>query len=642
MGSSDRSRSDKRRLEEGNGTYAPSNGSHDDTTAHLDKKPKVSSPRDRDRHRDKDRHRSSKDRRDRDHDKDRDRYRDKDRHRNSKDKDRRDRDRDRDRREKEKGKENDTDKGKEKEKTEEGIKMELEEKKEQEAKKKEEEEREEQERLEEEMRKRRERVEAWRREREEQTRKKKEEEDATAAAAAVEASKKWSLDDDEEDEEETATKGDVTATTKEEEGKMQVEEEERDPLDAFMVGIEETVKKLHNIETSVISTSNSRGTGQTIIVRKSISSSTSGESRANTLASSKFDSDGDEDEDEGMAVEDDDHLYVSSSFSSSDSSFSFSPLRKDKIDIEITNRQPKWKRKKALALVDHSKVNYTPFRKNFYIEVPEIARMSEEEVTNYRKGLDDIKVRGRNCPKPIKSFSQAGLSNKLLDVLKKKKFERPTPIQTQAIPAAMSGRDVIGIAKTGSGKTLSFLLPMLRHILDQPPLNSGDGPVGVVMAPTRELAMQIGADIKPFAKACGLRCVCVYGGSGVANQIGDLKRGAEIVVCTPGRMIDMLCSNSGRVVNLRRTTFVVLDEADRMFDMGFEPQIMRIVDNVRPDRQTVMFSATFPKVVCPSPFLLFPFTRVSPSSAFPFSLFLFVVQTDANLGFRSRLPLERS
>lgn len=107
--------------------------------------------------------------------------------------------------------------------------------------------------------------------------------------------------------------------------------------------------------------------------------------------------------------------------------------------------------------------------------------------------------------------------------------------------------------------------------------------------------MQIGKDIRKFSKSLGLRAVCVYGGTGISEQIAELKRGAEIIVCTPGRMIDMLAANSGRVTNLRRVTYVVLDEADRMFDMGFEPQVLRIIDNVRPDRQTVMFSATFPR-----------------------------------------------
>lgn len=159
----------------------------------------------------------------------------------------------------------------------------------------------------------------------------------------------------------------------------------------------------------------------------------------------------------------------------------------------------------------------------------------------------------------------------------------------------MSGRDLIGIAKTGSGKTLAFLLPMFRHILDQPPLEETDGPIAVIMTPTRELCMQIGKDIKKFTKSLNLHAVCVYGGTGISEQIAELKRGAEIIVCTPGRMIDMLAANGGKVTNLRRVTYIVLDEADRMFDMGFEPQVMRIIDNVRPDRQTVMFSATFPR-----------------------------------------------
>jgi ATP-dependent RNA helicase DDX46/PRP5 len=204
-------------------------------------------------------------------------------------------------------------------------------------------------------------------------------------------------------------------------------------------------------------------------------------------------------------------------------------------------------------------------------------------------------VAGKGCPKPIKTWAQCGVSTKELNILKKLGFEKPTPIQVQAIPAIMSGRDLIGIAKTGSGKTLAFLLPMFRHILDQPPLEETDGPISIIMTPTRELCMQIGKDIKKFTKSLGLHAVCVYGGTGISEQIAELKRGAEIIVCTPGRMIDMLAANGGKVTNLRRVTYIVLDEADRMFDMGFEPQVMRIIDNVRPDRQTVMFSATFPR-----------------------------------------------
>ena len=117
------------------------------------------------------------------------------------------------------------------------------------------------------------------------------------------------------------------------------------------------------------------------------------------------------------------------------------------------------------------------------------------------------------------------------------------------------------------------------------------------MAPARELAVQIYNEAKKFTKSLGLRCAAIYGGAGVAEQIADLKRGAHIVVCTPGRMIDILTMQAGKLVSLSRVTMVVMDEADRMFDMGFEPQIRMIIQNVRPDRQTVLFSATFPKQV---------------------------------------------
>uniref|UniRef100_T1P965 Probable ATP-dependent RNA helicase DDX46 n=1 Tax=Musca domestica TaxID=7370 RepID=T1P965_MUSDO len=264
-------------------------------------------------------------------------------------------------------------------------------------------------------------------------------------------------------------------------------------------------------------------------------------------------------------------------------------------DIKDTAASLANKHRKDLPKIDHSGVEYASFRKNFYVEVPELARMTQQEVEKYRADLEGVQVKGKGCPKPIKTWAHCGVSKKEMDILRKLGFDKPTPIQCQAIPAIMSGRDLIGIAKTGSGKTLAFILPMFRHILDQPELEDGDGPISIIMAPTRELCMQIGKDIRKFSKSLNLRVVCVYGGTGMFEQIAELKRGAEIIVCTPGRMIDMLAANSGRVTNLRRVTYIVLDEADRMFDMGFEPQVMRIIDNVRPDRQTVMFSATFPR-----------------------------------------------
>ncbi|KAL9035466.1 MAG: hypothetical protein Q9214_006569, partial [Letrouitia sp. 1 TL-2023] len=253
------------------------------------------------------------------------------------------------------------------------------------------------------------------------------------------------------------------------------------------------------------------------------------------------------------------------------------------------------KKKKDMPTVDHAKVKYQPFRKNFYLEPSELSEMTEGEVAELRLELDGIKIRGLNAPKPVQKWSQCGLGAQTLDVIQKLGYEKPSSIQSQAIPSIMSGRDVIGVAKTGSGKTIAFLLPMFRHIKDQRPLDSLDGPIGLIMTPTRELATQIHKDCKPFLKALNLRAVCAYGGAPIKDQIADLKRGSEIIVCTPGRMIDMLMANSGRVTNLRRVTYCVLDEADRMFDMGFEPQVMKILANIRPDRQTVLFSATFPR-----------------------------------------------
>lgn len=255
------------------------------------------------------------------------------------------------------------------------------------------------------------------------------------------------------------------------------------------------------------------------------------------------------------------------------------------------------RKKKDIPTVDYSKLDIEPIRKNFWSEPAELAELTEAEVADLRLELDGIKVKGENVPKPVQKWSQCGLSRQTLDVIRDLGYEKPTPIQMQALPALMSGRDVVGVAKTGSGKTVAFLMPMFRHIKDQPPLKENEGPVGLIMTPTRELATQIHRDCKPFLKMMGLRAVCAYGGAPIKDQIAELKRGAEIIVCTPGRMIDLLAANQGRVTNLRRVTYVVLDEADRMFDMGFEPQVMKIFANMRPDRQTILFSATMPRII---------------------------------------------
>jgi len=182
----------------------------------------------------------------------------------------------------------------------------------------------------------------------------------------------------------------------------------------------------------------------------------------------------------------------------------------------------------------------------------------------------------------------------LMEALSKENFTEPTPIQMQALPVALSGRDLIGIAKTGSGKTLAFVLPLLVHVLDQKPLERGDGPIAIISAPTRELAHQIFSVTRLLARPLRLRCAAIYGGISKGDQFKQLRGGVEIVVATPGRLIDSIRS---KVCRMSRVTFLVLDEADKMFDMGFEPQVRSIVGQIRPDRQTLLFSATFKKKV---------------------------------------------
>ncbi|XP_051118767.1 DEAD-box ATP-dependent RNA helicase 24 isoform X2 [Andrographis paniculata] len=246
-----------------------------------------------------------------------------------------------------------------------------------------------------------------------------------------------------------------------------------------------------------------------------------------------------------------------------------------------------------IPALDHSAIDYEPFNKDFYEEKPSISGMSNQDVADYRASLA-IRVSGFDVPKPIKVFDDCGFSVELMKAIAKQSYEKPTPIQCQALPIVLSGRDIIGIAKTGSGKTASFVLPMVVHIMDQPELGKGEGPIGVICAPTRELAHQIYLEAKKFAKSHGIRVSAVYGGMSKLDQFKELKAGCEIVIATPGRLIDMI---KMKALTMSRASYLVLDEADRMFDLGFEPQIRSIVGQIRPDRQTLLFSATMPRKV---------------------------------------------
>ncbi|BGP43641.1 ATP-dependent RNA helicase dbp2 [Rhodotorula kratochvilovae] len=235
----------------------------------------------------------------------------------------------------------------------------------------------------------------------------------------------------------------------------------------------------------------------------------------------------------------------------------------------------------------------TKFEKNFYEEDARVAARSEREVAEFRREKE-IQVFGNNISKPVTNFEEMNFPSYIMAEIKRAGFANPSPIQCQAWPMALSGRDLVAVSATGSGKTIAFALPAMIHINAQPLLAPGDGPIALILAPTRELAVQIQEECTKFGSSSRIRNTCVYGGVPKGGQIRDLQRGSEIVIATPGRLIDML--ESGKT-NLRRVTYLVMDEADRMLDMGFEPQIRKILDQIRPDRQTLMFSATWPKEV---------------------------------------------
>ncbi|XP_067648558.1 uncharacterized protein [Eurosta solidaginis] len=240
-----------------------------------------------------------------------------------------------------------------------------------------------------------------------------------------------------------------------------------------------------------------------------------------------------------------------------------------------------------------SEVKLTPFQKNFYRPSSTVSARSKTDVDGYLTS-NEVTLKGDSIPSPSIEFSEPGFPDHVLAEIKKMGFSKPTAIQALGWPIALSGRDMVGVAQTGSGKTLAYVLPAVVHISHQAPLERGDGPIVLMLAPTRELAQQIQQVANDFGLKTNVRNTCLFGGAPKQPQARDLERGVEIVIATPGRLLDFL---ERGVTNLRRCTYLVLDEADRMLDMGFEPQIRRIIKQIRPDRQVLMWSATWPKEV---------------------------------------------
>ncbi|HTR88175.1 MAG TPA: DEAD/DEAH box helicase [Reyranella sp.] len=189
------------------------------------------------------------------------------------------------------------------------------------------------------------------------------------------------------------------------------------------------------------------------------------------------------------------------------------------------------------------------------------------------------------------SFADLGLAEPLLRALSAANYVEPTPIQARTIPLLLQGRDVLGIAQTGTGKTAAFALPVLQHLAAEKRRPEPRSPRALVLAPTRELAVQITKSFDTYGRSLGLKLGMVIGGLGFGRQIDTLQKGVDILVATPGRLLDLMGQGHARLGNV---TFFVLDEADRMFDMGFIKDVRRISQSVNKQRQTLMFSATMP------------------------------------------------
>ncbi|EFJ22292.1 hypothetical protein SELMODRAFT_151274 [Selaginella moellendorffii] len=213
-----------------------------------------------------------------------------------------------------------------------------------------------------------------------------------------------------------------------------------------------------------------------------------------------------------------------------------------------------------------------------------------------------VEASGSDIPAPVGTFAEIDFGTALDENIKRCKFVKPTPVQRHAIPIALAGRDLMACAQTGSGKTLAFCFPIIAGILRDPPRQRPRGrwacPLALILSPTRELSAQIHDEAKKFAYRTGLKVVVAYGGAQISLQMRELERGVDILVATPGRLHDLM--ERGRVA-LSMIKYLALDEADRMLDMGFEPQIRKIVEtsDMPPpgQRQTMLFSATFPRTI---------------------------------------------
>ncbi|KAL2172063.1 hypothetical protein VTG60DRAFT_433 [Thermothelomyces hinnuleus] len=290
----------------------------------------------------------------------------------------------------------------------------------------------------------------------------------------------------------------------------------------------------------------------------------------------------------------------------------------------IRRADPETGEERARKLLEqHERIKKIAERKNFgkHWSEKKLEEMKERDWRIFKENFG-IATKGGSIPNPMRSWEESNLPRRLLDIVHSVGYDEPTPIQRAAIPIALQARDLIGVAVTGSGKTAAFLLPLLVYISELPPLteyNKNDGPYALILAPTRELVQQIESEARKFADPLGFTVVSIVGGHSLEEQAFSLRNGAEIIVATPGRLVDCL---ERRLLVFSQCCYIIMDEADRMIDQGFEEPLTKILDalpvaNEKPDteeaensqlmsrylggkdryRQTMMYTATMPPLV---------------------------------------------
>jgi ATP-dependent RNA helicase DDX5/DBP2 len=231
-----------------------------------------------------------------------------------------------------------------------------------------------------------------------------------------------------------------------------------------------------------------------------------------------------------------------------------------------------------------------PVARNLWVDHPHISGMTYDDSERIRQQRFIIVtcMDAQKIPTPIENMDLLPFPDWIIGVLRRQGFNQPTAFQVQAWPAAMKGHNIIGISKSGSGKTMSYVVPMLMHTQGQEELNQGEGPIGLVILPQRELCTKLASDIDKFLVHAPLKAVALCGVEGEDVGVGQLLGKVDILVATPARLISLLIA--GRI-NLKRATFVVVDEADYLFNGIFSDLMQMVLSSMRPDRQVLLFAS---------------------------------------------------